>query len=100
MPGERVRVEITEVKKDYAFGRCDGIIEPSASRVPPPCPYFGACGGCQWQHIDAPLQAELKRGILAETLARIGRLASLPPVSVNFRPPLPLRVQGPCPPEG
>jgi 23S rRNA (uracil1939-C5)-methyltransferase len=82
LPGERVRVAITEVRKDYAFGRCDEIIEPSASRVSPPCPYFGVCGGCQWQHIGAPFQAELKRGILVETLGRLGRLASLPPVSV------------------
>jgi 23S rRNA (uracil1939-C5)-methyltransferase len=82
LPGERVRVEITEVKKDYAFGSCRGLIEPSASRISPPCPYFGVCGGCQWQHIDAPLQAELKRGILVETLGRLGRLTALPPVSV------------------
>jgi len=86
LPGETVRVEITEDKGRYAFARLVEVLEPSPDRVAPSCPYFGpaGCGGCQWQHVDYPAQLRLKAAIVADQLTRIGGLAD-PPV----RSPLP-----------
>ncbi len=94
--GDRAWIEIVEDKKEYSTGRVVKIAEPSPSRVAPPCPYFGRCGGCQWQHIDYPVQVGLKKEILVETLKRLGRLKEIPSVG-TFPSPKPydyrIRVQ-------
>ncbi len=74
IPGERVRVELEEEHRTWARARLLEVLEPSPFRVEPPCPYFGKCGGCQWQHIDYQAQLQFKREILAEQLSRIGGL--------------------------
>ena len=52
-PGERVRARIEREKGKVAWGELTAIERPGPDRVPPPCPLFGTCGGCQWQHVDA-----------------------------------------------
>lgn len=80
LKGEEALVEIVEEKKDYSIARLNRIISPSQWRVSPPCPYFGRCGGCQWQHIEYDHQGEVKKEILVETLKRLGGLREIPPV--------------------
>jgi 23S rRNA (uracil1939-C5)-methyltransferase len=80
--GDEAWIEITEEKKTYSTARLNEIIKPSPGRVNPPCPYFGTCGGCQWQHIDYLIQVEQKKEILAETLKRLGGMNEIPPVVV------------------
>jgi 23S rRNA (uracil1939-C5)-methyltransferase len=75
LPGETVRAEIVEDKGRYAHARLVEVLEPSPDRVAPPCPYFGNCGGCQWQHASYPAQLRFKAEIVADQLARIGKLA-------------------------
>ena len=80
--GDEVWVEVTEEKKRYSIGKLIGIAEPSPWRTPPPCPYFGNCGGCQWQHIDPSIHGEIKRTIFIEILKRLGKLDQLPSVDI------------------
>src|SRR5438093_6141683 len=75
LAGEEVEVEVTEVKKNFARARPLKVVKPSPERVTPPCPYFGDCGGCQYQHIDYPAQLRLKRKQIADLLQRIGGFA-------------------------
>jgi 23S rRNA (uracil1939-C5)-methyltransferase len=74
--GELVEVEVTEVKRKYARARLLKVIEPSPCRVIAPCPYFGACGGCQYQHIDYAAQLELKHKQISDIFVRIGKFSA------------------------
>jgi 23S rRNA (uracil1939-C5)-methyltransferase len=80
--GDKAWVEIVEEKKYYSFGRLSKLTTASPWRVDPPCPYFGVCGGCQWQHIDYSVHGELKKEILREILKRLGGLKEIPPITV------------------
>lgn len=73
-PGDVVDVEVTADHGRYLEAAIARIVTPSAERRTPPCPYFGRCGGCQWQHISYGSQAEAKRTQVADSLARIGRI--------------------------
>jgi len=68
-----VRVQLAQQRKRFARGRLLEVLEPSPSRVSPPCPYFGMCGGCHWQHIDYEAQLRFKRQVLCSQLERIGK---------------------------
>jgi tRNA/tmRNA/rRNA uracil-C5-methylase (TrmA/RlmC/RlmD family) len=70
--GELVETELTEVKKKFARGRLIQVIERSPDRVQPLCPYFGMCGGCQYQHLDYPVQLRIKHRQISDIFQRIG----------------------------
>lgn len=73
-PGDVARIGVQQNHERWARGLVLEVIEPSPDRVEAPCPYFGTCGGCQWQHIAYSRQLEAKRAILTEELKRIGHL--------------------------
>jgi 23S rRNA (uracil1939-C5)-methyltransferase len=73
-PGDRLRVKITEVKKNYARAVILKVLEPSQSRREPRCHYFGECGGCQLQHITYEAQLQAKTSFVRDALTRIGKI--------------------------
>lgn len=56
------------------------LVQPSADRIDPECPYFAKCGGCHYQHFSYERQLAAKKEILIETLARLGKIT---PPEVN-----------------
>jgi 23S rRNA (uracil1939-C5)-methyltransferase len=86
LPGELVSIESSGRKKKFLRGRLERIVEPSPERVAAPCPHFGACGGCQYQHIPYEAQLRYKADILRETLGRIGRVRWEGPVATHASP--------------
>jgi len=85
LPGEQVRVQPGRIKKGYGEAQLLEVVQPSPDRVAAPCPVYGRCGGCRLQHASAAAQLEIKRDILAETLARLGGLAEIhvPPLAAS-----------------
>src|SRR6202043_3529128 len=87
LPGEVVSVASAARKKKFVRGRLERVIEPSPERVAAPCPHFGRCGGCQYQHIPHEAQLRYKTEILRETLGRIGRIQWDGPIATHASPP-------------
>jgi 23S rRNA (uracil1939-C5)-methyltransferase len=75
LPGEVVRAEVKSRKKKTVWAKALEVVEPAAARVKAPCPHFGICGGCNYQHIEFAEQTRLKIGILRETLSRLGGIS-------------------------
>ncbi len=84
--GETVEIEILEVKKSFARARLLQVVTPAPERVKPACAHFGACGGCQYQHLDYPAQLRMKHKQVADLFQRIG---GLPPELVTPVVPCP-----------
>jgi 23S rRNA (uracil1939-C5)-methyltransferase len=78
VPGDRVRIEITRRKKNYAEARVLEILQASPDRVAPPCGHAGSCGGCAWQFLRYDRQIEYKRRHVAESLEHIAGLHGVP----------------------
>jgi len=74
--GETVEAEITEVKKNFARAKLLRVEKPSPERVAPECRYFGACGGCQYQHVAYPAQLRLKHKQISDLFERVGKIPS------------------------
>jgi 23S rRNA (uracil1939-C5)-methyltransferase len=75
LPGERLEVETIRVAKGVIHARPLRILEAAPERVSPPCPYFGRCGGCHYQHLGIEDQVRWKSEIVRETLQRIGKIS-------------------------
>jgi 23S rRNA (uracil1939-C5)-methyltransferase len=87
LPGEVVRVRPLERKKKFVRARLEELLETSAQRAAPPCPHFGVCGGCHYQHIPYELQLAYKTDILRETLRRLGRICWDADIIAHASPP-------------
>lgn len=70
LPGELVLARIILEKKGFSEAIPTAILEPSSHRIPPPCPHYGACGGCNLQHCDYDRQLQLKKEIIGDLLRR------------------------------
>jgi tRNA/tmRNA/rRNA uracil-C5-methylase (TrmA/RlmC/RlmD family) len=74
LPGELVRVSLSEQTSKFARGDAVRVLEASADRVAPLCPYAhaGGCGGCDFQHASLTAQLSWKAALVSEHLRRIG----------------------------
>jgi len=83
--GERVRVKIKEVKKNFARGQLEEVIVASPHRIKPLCPVYHLCGGCHLQHMAYEKQLEMKQGIVENALERIGNqnIKALPTIEMK-----------------
>jgi 23S rRNA (uracil1939-C5)-methyltransferase len=73
--GDDLRVRVREVKRRVAFAEIVDVIVPGDARIPAPCPHFGVCGGCNFQHLTYEAQLAAKVAIIRDCLDRIGKIA-------------------------
>jgi 23S rRNA (uracil1939-C5)-methyltransferase len=74
LPGERIRARSRHEKPGLVRAETLEVVDAAPERVPAPCPYFGRCGGCHYQHAPYEYQLALKRRILTEELRRLGKI--------------------------
>jgi len=74
LPGELVEYQVYRSKPRYERGQANRILQASAQRVEPRCGYFGTCGGCSMQHLDASAQVAAKQRVLEDALAHLAGL--------------------------
>jgi 23S rRNA (uracil1939-C5)-methyltransferase len=85
-PGDIVRARIDRVRGNVAFASIEEIITPSPLRVTPPCPYFGTCGGCDFQQLNYQAQLDAKIDMIRDCLRRIAHLEEPPPIGIQAAP--------------
>ncbi|WP_457677812.1 class I SAM-dependent RNA methyltransferase [Thermovibrio sp.] len=73
-PGDLVLAQEIANKSGYIEAKPLKILERGKGRVRPKCPYFGRCGGCDWQHVGYKEQVKAKRLIVEENLQKIGKI--------------------------
>jgi 23S rRNA (uracil1939-C5)-methyltransferase len=76
--GEEVEAQIVEQKHKFDRAELRNVLRSSVERVEPLCPYFGRCGGCDYQHIAYKHQLELKQSQVSELVKRVGHLREVP----------------------
>ena len=70
--GEEIDLRITKVMKTCAAGEVVKLRKPSPERTKPECPYFGQCGGCDFQHMSYTEELRAKRQRVQDALTRLG----------------------------
>jgi 23S rRNA (uracil1939-C5)-methyltransferase len=83
-PGDRALVRVERVSGGTAFASIQRILQPSTARVEPPCPYFGRCGGCDFQQLEYEAQLAAKVEIVRDCLRRVARIE--PPAEIPITP--------------
>jgi 23S rRNA (uracil1939-C5)-methyltransferase len=85
-PGDRLRVRVERQQGNVLFASIEEILVASPERIEPPCPYFGRCGGCDFQQLAYENQLAAKAEIIRDCLHRIARLEEVPEIVVTPSP--------------
>lgn len=86
VPGDRLRVRVDRQQGNILFASIEEIVSASPDRIEPPCPYFGRCGGCDFQQLTYENQLAAKAEIIRDCLHRIARLENVPEIVVTPSP--------------
>jgi 23S rRNA (uracil1939-C5)-methyltransferase len=82
LPGERIRAHAEQEKPGLVRARMLEVLEAASERVTAPCPVYGRCGGCHYQHAPYEYQLSVKQSILVEELRRLGKIEAPPDIAV------------------
>lgn len=74
LPGEQVRVSVFRKKNNWEQATLVSLRRESSQRVTPACRYFGTCGGCKLQHVQAAAQIATKQRALEDGLWHLAKV--------------------------
>lgn len=74
LPGELVEFSTYKKKASWEAATMSNLLRESSQRVEPKCEFFGTCGGCSMQHLDANAQVAMKQRVLEDNLWHIGKV--------------------------
>jgi 23S rRNA (uracil1939-C5)-methyltransferase len=83
-PGDRAVFEIESIRSGVPRGSIVTMLDPGPGRIEAPCPWYGRCGGCDFQHLTYAAQVDAKRQIVLDALGRIGGIE--PPTEIGVHP--------------
>ena len=81
LPGEEVVARVVRYRRrrrKFVSAIVHRVLTPSPHRVAPPCPLFGPCSGCQWQHVSYDHQLTLKRDAVVHEMSFYPDLDGVP----------------------
>src|SRR6267154_6864566 len=84
--GDRARIRVDREKGNVSFASIEEVIAPSPHRVEPPCPYFGRCGGCDFQQMNYQTQLDAKAEMVRDCLRRLARIENIPDFQITPTP--------------
>ena len=70
--GDKVKVRLVKVLKNYSYGIIEQMLSPSADRTENDCPVYKKCGGCVFRHISYEAECKIKAGIVENAFKRLG----------------------------
>ena len=85
-PGDVLRVAIDRIQGKVGFASIVEILKPSPLRIEPPCPYFGRCGGCDFQQLNYEAQLNAKVEIIRDCLHRIAKIETPIDIPITASP--------------
>jgi 23S rRNA (uracil1939-C5)-methyltransferase len=77
---------IDRIQGKVGFASIIEILKPSPLRIEPPCPYFGRCGGCDFQQLTYDAQLNTKVEIIRDCLHRIAKIEVLLDIPITPSP--------------
>ncbi len=83
LPGDRAVCRIVHRRKNYLRAEVVEFLQRGDGYRTPPCPWYGRCGGCSWQHLDEPSQAQWKARLLADQFRRGLKRDDIPAVEFH-----------------
>ncbi len=92
-PGDEATIRLVDVAPGRLRGRLVALRSSSARLTRPPCPHFGRCGGCQWQHLDYRAQLDEKTRLVRDTLEQAGLAGTPVDPAVGWEPPWEFRTR-------
>ena len=74
LPGEKMKIKVLKVKKQFAYGKIMDIYEESPNRIHIPKEEAHKYGGCQIHHMTYEGQLQFKQNLVEQVLRRIGKI--------------------------
>ena len=94
LPGEKIDLCLTEIKKNFSRGVCTAVLEESADRIEPLCPVYKECGGCNLMHMSYSTQITFKEQFLKEMFQKIAGIQLPEDLIFTPSPPFGYRTEG------